>query len=83
MKKIKFNQAGICPICGSEYITYGAGHLEETNFLYPCTCDDCGATFEENYSLNFSSMINTYDKNEERHYSNDEIFFLGMEDSND
>lgn len=79
MKKIKFNQAGICPICGSDYITYGAGHLEETNFVFPCTCDDCQATFEETYSLEFSSMNNVY-KDQERHYSNDEIFFLGLEE---
>ena len=48
---------GICPICGSEYITHGPLEPYGVGVCYPATCDDCGATFKECYKLTFDTNI--------------------------
>ena len=48
---------GICPICGSKNITYGAFELYDEGLYYPAQCDICGATFKECYSLTFDTHI--------------------------
>lgn len=47
---------GICPLCGSENLDYGVLQPDDDCIYYPCTCDDCGATFKEYYSLDFSGQ---------------------------
>lgn len=58
MKKIRVvsNQQGICPLCNSEDLNYGALNLEDDMVYYPCTCNKCGQDLEEWYSLQFSGF---------------------------
>lgn len=44
---------GICPICGSENLTYGTIDVTDMGVFYPTFCEDCGADFEEHYDLSF------------------------------
>ena len=48
---------GMCPICGSENITYDAMEPYGGGIYYPAICDDCGATFEECYKPIFDTHI--------------------------
>lgn len=48
---------GMCPICGSENITYGVLEPYGEGIYYPAICDDCGATFKECYNLTFDTHI--------------------------
>lgn len=50
---VKCNQSGICPLCGSENLDYGAAVIEDVGVMYPWTCE-CGAKGEETYNLEFS-----------------------------
>ena len=60
--KFKKISEGYCPCCGSSNITYGIATIEDTVVSYPCECADCGATWSEDYSLNFCGVSNVYDK---------------------
>ena len=51
---------GMCPICGSENITYGEIEPYGEGIYYPAICDDCGATFKECYHLTFDTHIDIY-----------------------
>jgi len=54
MKKLS-NEAGKCPCCGSDDLDYEGMEPEDNNMVYyPWTCNDCGATGEEWYTLEFS-----------------------------
>lgn len=48
---------GICPICGSENITYDAIEPYGEGIYYPAICDDCGTTFKECHHLTFDTHI--------------------------
>ena len=48
---------GMCPLCGSENITYGVLEPYGEGIYYPAQCDDCGATFKECYNLTFGTHI--------------------------
>ncbi len=52
---MKEHKQGICPICGSENIAYGSSELgiDGNELYYPAECQDCGATFQEYYALEF------------------------------
>ena len=53
MKKL-FNEAGICPYCGSDDLEYGSMEPETNNLIYyPWECNDCGHKGEEWYQLTF------------------------------
>lgn len=55
--KLKYNEAGKCPKCGSEDLNYGVIEFEGVvgNFLYyPYFCKNCGFRGEEWYELTFT-----------------------------
>lgn len=52
------HEQGVCPICGSEEITYGAIEVEGNSIYYPAECDKCHATWQEYYDLTFSGHYN-------------------------
>lgn len=47
-------EQGICPVCGSENLSYGVIDVTDVGVFYPATCEDCGANFEEHYDLTFA-----------------------------
>jgi hypothetical protein len=47
------DDAGICPRCDGDSITYGTGEPEDDGFFYYATCDDCGLEFKEYYNMIF------------------------------
>ena len=48
------NIAGDCPVCGGRDMDYRALELEGEMSYYPWTCNLCGATGEEWYSMEFA-----------------------------
>ena len=48
---------GACPKCGSEGITYGVLEIVDEQLYYPITCDDCGCTSKEWYSIKYIESI--------------------------
>ena len=62
MKKKLIVRECTCPVCGSNMVNYGSSDLNDTIMSYPCECADCGATWSEDYSLNFCGVSNIYDK---------------------
>lgn len=58
-EKRKFAEEGICPCCGSDDIDYGSFELDmPTGGYFECTCNECGATFDEWYDVTFNSQWN-------------------------
>lgn len=50
---------GVCPCCGSTNLDYGVfGILFESLGYFPVTCNDCHASFDETYEMNFYSQDN-------------------------
>jgi len=47
-------ELGVCPVCGSECLTYECMEADETGNIYPWTCDDCGAKGKETYEVTFT-----------------------------
>jgi len=54
--EIVCNVQGVCPICSSMAITYGAIELEGDQLYYPAECDN-GHQFNEWYHLEFIESI--------------------------
>ena len=48
--------AAICPVCGSD-VEYGGGEVEDCDYVYKWTCDDCGAYGRDYYDMVFSESI--------------------------
>ena len=55
----KYAKEGICPLCNSKNIEFGIAEVEfPTGVVQPCTCEDCGAKFDEWYDISFSGQWN-------------------------
>lgn len=52
------HQQGVCPVCDSKNINYGAMEVDGEGVCYPAQCEDCGATFHECYDLVFAGHYN-------------------------
>ena len=50
------HDAGACPVCGSE-VEYGDGQVDENDYVYRWTCEECGAYGREYYDMKFSEII--------------------------
>lgn len=50
-------EAGICPVCGSEELSYGSIDVAYNNVSYPWTCENCGSKGKEYYSLTFEEHV--------------------------
>ena len=48
------HQPGICPICGSDEMTYSDTHKEDDWYWYDWRCDKCNSTGTEDYELSFT-----------------------------
>ena len=53
----KYNEAGVCPICGKIDLEYGSTNIDGDQLAYEWTCLDCKATGKEWYSLQFVEHI--------------------------
>ena len=62
----KLETQGKCPCCGSECLTYGQIGVTDGGIYYPWICDDCKATGEEHYFVDFDSHHNVKSKAERR-----------------
>lgn len=52
-------EVGVCPYCGGTDLDYGVFQIYDDNIgYYPVTCNDCQASFEENYEIKFISQDN-------------------------
>lgn len=60
--KLKKIAEGYCPVCGSSCINYGSMDIEDNVVSYPAQCNDCGATWNEDYELVFCGVSDVYDK---------------------
>lgn len=47
---------GVCPICQSENVSYGVLEPDDDGIFYPVECDNCGATWNECYNIEFSGV---------------------------
>jgi formate dehydrogenase maturation protein FdhE len=54
--EIKQQNTGTCPICGSD-VEYGDGQVDENDYVYRWTCEECGAYGREYYDMTFSESI--------------------------
>ena len=48
-------EAGTCPICGSDELTYEPVQDCDTGICYPWKCNACGATGFECYDIEFTN----------------------------
>lgn len=48
---------GKCPYCGSENVSYEASEIIDETLRYPATCGNCGKSFDEDYSVNYSETM--------------------------
>jgi len=62
-----YNYQGVCPICGSEQLSYGAAVFDDYGVNYPYVCENCGTKGNEAYNLKFDGHygINLYNILEE------------------
>ena len=51
-------KTGVCPVCGSEDISYESMELGimGDSIYYPATCNHCHAKFKEHYTLEFAGQ---------------------------
>ena len=61
MKKLIVKEC-TCPRCGSSMVDYGNSELNDDVMSYPCECNDCGATWNEDFALTFCGISRVYDK---------------------
>lgn len=45
-----------CPVCDSQELDYGSIELNGNHAYYPWTCENCGSTGQEWYSMNFNGQ---------------------------
>lgn len=53
-------EIGICPVCGSDDLTFEGMKADGDLNIYPWKCEDCGTEGEEQYTVTF---IGHYNKN--------------------
>ena len=56
----------ICPHCKSIDINFAALEVVDTCVYYPCECMDCGTTFQQWYTLQYSEITNIEVPEEEK-----------------
>ena len=56
-QKHKYNEAGVCPLCGKASLEYGNSGIQDENYFYSWSCANCGASGKEWYNLVFSEHI--------------------------
>ena len=64
MKKKLIVRKCTCPVCGSSMVNYGSSDLNDNIMSYPCECNNCGATWNEDY--NFCGVSDVYNREGER-----------------
>lgn len=64
MKDYMEGSQGCCPVCGSDSLTYEKVQDCDTGICYPWTCDDCGSTGKECYSIDFDNHQDVTVKNQ-------------------
>ena len=52
------HEQGICPICGSSAVKHGSSTLDGNCISYDVRCENCGADFEEAYTMTFDQHYN-------------------------
>lgn len=65
MKKLIVKEC-TCPVCGSSRINYDSMKITDEVVSYPAQCEDCGATYYEDYVLNFCGISEVRNKDGER-----------------
>ena len=53
MLKSKTVVEGICPKCNVADLDYGVLEPEDSNIFYPFTCNNCGVTGKEYYTVKY------------------------------
>jgi len=57
--KIKFNEPGKCPYCGSFNLAFDSIDDSDDTVTYAAHCRDCGKDYKEGYIMSF---IGVYDE---------------------
>ena len=55
LPRYKTNERGICPLCKNEELCYGSPKVEDNYLVYPWSCEKCGASGKEFYTVEFST----------------------------
>ena len=56
--EIKFEKAGLCPVCGKENVEFSDIDINGEVAKQKCYCCDCGCEFEEIFTYFKKSIIN-------------------------
>ena len=51
-------EVGVCPVCGSEDLTFEGMRAEDDLNIYPWKCEDCVTEGEEQYTIRFNGHYN-------------------------
>lgn len=57
---------GICPVCKSEQVTYYDSEVRDEFITCECQCDECDATWNEDYNLVFAGVSRVCSKDGEQ-----------------
>ena len=47
----------VCPVCGSENLSFGSWEIIDSGAVIPFECKDCGTTGKEGYNLVFDGSF--------------------------
>jgi len=50
-------QPGVCPICGSENVSYGDSEIQDSGLRYEFHCDNCSLDAWEWYELEYTGIF--------------------------
>lgn len=56
-KDIKFEEEGVCPICGNSDPDYGGCEPDGEQMYYEISCDKCNFVGREYYDLSYSETV--------------------------
>ena len=63
MKEQKYNEAGTCPLCGSQDVTYDGFEQDIETGWNKCCCNKCNTTWNEVVSIKFRGVDDIIDEN--------------------
>lgn len=56
-----YPKQGVCPLCHSNKVSFGAMDMNESGATYERECQNCGANWDECYDIVFAGNWNIYD----------------------
>lgn len=63
-KEYRIYEAGKCPVCESEDLTYGSSEIDNGHIYYEYTCESCKNDGQEWYLLDFVETVSYVNEEE-------------------